>query len=634
MKKFVVIGSCLSGSIAKHLVKAGYTLLLAVNHLRIDAFNAFLKDSSALGAPKSYLDELVEKMAAGDDKAARRFRSRADNQSTEKLVELVNAIKSTDLIVFDNNYDLSSKTVQIEGDFGKIYTFSNFNRVEKGWLDLGFFDISRAGELYENFYCNLLALNPALDVVCIQYPTAGFVHNPLQQQRVQRARITSTQLFKFNGDVFPLVEMPKNFLSDKGAHYFSEHVYKIYADCIDRLVNGEKLPFDPAHEISFSKLEAFATGASIIETYNQAATSKSRTQNQNPYNNLPDRQLWKKAVAERYPLAIDQLYDGKFEINREHRVATCGSCFAQHIGRRMRTRGFNYFDVEKAPQTLPENQHIANGYGIYSARYGNVYTSRQLLQLTRRALGELVLDEVWALPANDKGEIRYVDPFRPNLHPGGFDTPEQVLEEQRNHLARVRELFASMQVFIFTMGLTECWYNKQTGAAYPIAPGVTAGKFDPASHCFKNLSYEEIIADMRVFIELLRSFNPGCKILLTVSPVPLTATAENTHVLVATMRSKSILRAVTSSLYEQYDFVDYFPSYEIIMSHPFRGMFFQNNLRTIHEQGVDFVMSHFFAVHGDGDKESSVECSEENEDFCDEVFLDLQNRATQDTRSK
>jgi len=91
---------------------------------------------------------------------------------------------------------------------------------------------------------------------------------------------------------------------------------------------------------------------------------------------------------------------------------------------------------------------------------------------------------------------------------------------------------------------------------------------------------------------------------------------------------------VTSSLYEQYDFVDYFPSYEIIMSHPFRGMFFQNNLRTIHEQGVDFVMSHFFAVHGDGDKESSVECSEENEDFCDEVFLDLQNRATQDTRSK
>ena len=634
MKKFVVIGSCLSGSIAKELVKVEYSLLLAVGHLRIDAFNAYLKDSSELGAPKIYLDKLVGKMAAGDDKSEKKFRLRAGNQSTEKLAELVDAIKSADLIIFDNNYDLSSNLVQVKGDLGQIYNFSNLNLVDKDWLSFGLLDITKAGEIYENLYSNLLTLNPALDVIFIQYPTSGFVHNPLQQQRVQRSRITSTQLFKFNGDVFPLVEMPKNFLSDKGEHYFSEHVYKIYADCIDRLVNGEKLPFDPAHEISFSKLEAFATGASIIETDNQAVPSKSRSQDQNPYKNLPDRQLWKKAVAERYPLTIEQLYDGKFEINREHRVATCGSCFAQHIGRRMRMRGFNYLDVEKAPQTLPENQHIANGYGIYSARYGNVYTSRQLLQLTRRALGELVLDEVWALPANDKGEIRYVDPFRPNLHPGGFDTPEQVLEEQRNHLARVRELFASMQVFIFTMGLTECWYNNLTGAAYPIAPGVTAGKFDPAIHAFKNLSYEEIILDMREFIELLRSLNPNCKILLTVSPVPLTATAENTHVLVATMRSKSILRAVTSSLYDRYDFVDYFPSYEVIMSHPFRGMFFQNNLRTIHEQGVDFVMSHFFAVHGDGDKESSVECSEENEDFCDEVFLDIQNRATQATRSK
>jgi hypothetical protein len=629
MKNFVVIGSCLSGSVAKHLVELGYSLLLAVDHLRIDAFNAFLKDASALGAPKGYLDTLVGKMAAGDDKSEKRFRRRAISQSTEKLVELVDAIKSADLIVFDNNYDLSSKLVQIEGDLGQKYTFSNFNRVENEWFNLGLFDISSAGEVYEKFYNSLLALNPALKPIFIQYPVSGFIHNPMQQQRVQRARNTSSQLGNYKGAVFPLIEMPKHCLSEKGEHYFVEHVYKIYADSIDRLIMGELLPFDPACEINFSKLEAFAAGTSISVTEAETALSKLRPQDINPYKNLPDRQFWKKAVAERYPLAIDQLYDGKFEITRQHRVATCGSCFAQHIGRRMRTRGFNYLDVENAPQTLPVSQHIANGYGIYSARYGNVYTSRQLLQLARRALGEFVLDEVWALPANDKEEIRYVDPFRPNLHPGGFETPEQVLEEQRSHLAKVRELLTSMEVFIFTMGLTECWYNKQTGAAYPIAPGVTAGEFDPAIHAFKNLSYEEIMADMREFIELVKSINPACKMLLTVSPVPLTATAENTHVLVATMRSKSILRAVTSSLYEQYDFVDYFPSYEIIMSHPFRGMFFQNNLRTIHEQGVDFVMSHFFAVHGAEDDESGLTCDEGNEDFCDEVFLDLENRVTQ-----
>ena len=629
MKKFVVIGSCLSGSVAKHLIESGYYLLQAVDHLRIDGFNGFLKDSSAFGAPKSYLDDLVGKIAAGGDKSEIKFRRRAASQTTEKLTELVDSIKYANFIVFDNNYDLSSKLVQIEDSQGRKYNFSNFNRMEKEWINLGLFDIARAGEVYENFYNSLLALNPTLKSIFIQYPVSGFVDNSLQQQRVQRARYTSEQLYSYKGNVFPLVEMPKYCLSEKGTHYFSDHVYKTYASCIDRLVNGEQLPFDPAREISFTKLEAFAMGASIIDTEIQVVSRKSRPHDQNPYKNLPDRQFWKKAVSERYPLAIDQLYDGKFEINREHRVATCGSCFAQHIGRRMRMRGFNYLDVEKAPKSLSESQHIANGYGIYSARYGNVYTSRQLLQLARRALGEFDFDEVWALPANNKGEIRYVDPFRPNLHPGGFDTPEQVLEEQRNHLAKVRDLFASMEVFIFTMGLTESWYNKQTGAAYPIAPGVTAGEFNPAIHGFQNLSYEEIILDMRQFIELLRSFNPNCKILLTVSPVPLAATAENTHVIIATMRSKSILRAVTTSLYDQYDFVDYFPSYEVIMSHPFRGMFFQNNMRTIHEQGVDFVMSHFFNVHGAGDDEPGLTCAEGNEDFCDEVFLTLENKTTQ-----
>lgn len=634
MKKFVVIGSCLSGSVAKHLVGLGYTLLHAAHHLRIDAFNAYLRDSTAFGAPQAFLDALVDKMAAGDDESMMRFRRRTISQSAEKLVELVDAIKSADLIVFDNNYDLSSKIVQIESDLSQRYTFSNLNRVEKKWLKLGLFDVSRSGELYQDFYVNLLTLNPALDVVFIQYPVTGFVENTLQQQRVQRARITSSQLDNYKGDVFPLVEMPKHCLTEKGAHYFSNHVYKIYAECIDRIVNGEQLPFDPAHEIFFSKLEAFATGDLNIETDSQVVASKQLSQDHNPYDNLPERQFWKKAVAERYPLAIDQLYDSKFEITRQHLVATCGSCFAQHIGRRMRMREFNYLDVEKAPQSLPEVQHIANGYGIYSARYGNVYTSRQLLQLVRRAHSKLVFDEVWSLPANDKGEIRYVDPFRPNLHPGGFESPEQVLEEQRSHLAKVRELFATMEVFIFTMGLTECYYNKQTGAAYPIAPGVTAGRFDPALHGFKNLSYDEIVVDMREFIDLLRSFNPACKILLTVSPVPLTATAENTHVLVATMRSKSILRAVTSSLYDEYDFVDYFPSYEIIMSHPFRGMFFENNLRTIYEQGVDFVMSHFFAAHDVENNKTSLTCAVENEDFCDEVFLDLENLAAQKSCSK
>ena len=39
---------------------------------------------------------------------------------------------------------------------------------------------------------------------------------------------------------------------------------------------------------------------------------------------------------------------------------------------------------------------------------------------------------------------------------------------------------------------------------------------------------------------------------------------------------------------------DYFPSYEIINSPPFQGVFFEANRRNVNHNGVDFVMRTFF----------------------------------------
>ncbi len=82
-----------------------------------------------------------------------------------------------------------------------------------------------------------------------------------------------------------------------------------------------------------------------------------------------------------------------------------------------------------------------------------------------------------------------------------------------------------MDVFIFTMGLTEAWIDKRNGRVYPTAPGTIAGSFDPKIHAFHNFSYNEIYDDFLEFLELVRNWNPGFRVILTVSPVPLTATA-------------------------------------------------------------------------------------------------------------
>jgi hypothetical protein len=174
------------------------------------------------------------------------------------------------------------------------------------------------------------------------------------------------------------------------------------------------------------------------------------------------------------------------------------------------------------------------------------------------------------------------------------------------------------------MGLTEGWENNQDGTMFAVAPGTVAGTYDPSRHVFRNLRAAEISADMLAFWERLRTVNPRARVLLTVSPVPLAATATQNHVLVATTYSKSVLRAVAGELAEDIDDIYYFPSYEIISSHPARGMFFEPDLRNVNLFGVNFVMTNFFsgplAVEFGGQPATARE--HDLELICDEEKLD------------
>ena len=98
----------------------------------------------------------------------------------------------------------------------------------------------------------------------------------------------------------------------------------------------------------------------------------------------------------------------------------------------------------------------------------------------------------------------------------------------------------------------------------------------------------------------MQAYNPDLRFLVTVSPVPLTATATDEHVLVATTYSKSVLRSVAGALAMEFADIDYVPSYEIIASPWSKGAFYESNLRTVTAEGVSSVMRVFFAEHGMG----------------------------------
>lgn len=319
--------------------------------------------------------------------------------------------------------------------------------------------------------------------------------------------------------------------------------------------------------------------------------TKKQHSTDHPYRHQPKKAFWRNVVQDTYPLDIGEWYSKKFTLENK-RIATAGSCFAQHIGRELREKGFNYVDVEPAPDFLNKAHWLDFGYGMYSARYGNVYTPRQLLQLTQRALGEFSpLEAAWKL---DTG---FVDPFRPTIEPEPFSSIDEVEIHRQHHLKSVAGLFEVSDVFVFTLGLTEAWLSIQDGAVFPVCPGTAGGEFDSSKYKFINLSYPEIRKDMEDFFTRVRQINPKMHFLLTVSPVPLMATATDHQVIVATMYSKSVLRAVAGFLADKYAYVDYFPSYEIISSHVMRGQFYNPDMRSVAHVGVDHVMKQFFKEH-------------------------------------
>ena len=314
----------------------------------------------------------------------------------------------------------------------------------------------------------------------------------------------------------------------------------------------------------------------------------------NPYKELPKSAFWKTGVTQENPYGINNIYKKKFAIRPNTQIATAGSCFGQHVGSFLKKSGYEVIDEEQAPPGLPDKLHQKYGFSLYSARYGNIYTVKQLLQLAQEVAGERKPENyIW------KKNGKYFDALRPAVEPQGHDTEQEVIDHRDFHIERVKDVFTKMNLFIFTLGLTEMWVHKESGTVYPTAPGTICGEFNENIYEFKNAQFQEIINDFNKFQATVRKIrsNKPFNILLTVSPVPLTATASGRHVLVSTVHSKSILRAVAGQLSSKKKNIDYFPSFEIVNNPRLHSTTFKENLRSVRDETVTMVMKHFSKEH-------------------------------------
>lgn len=271
-------------------------------------------------------------------------------------------------------------------------------------------------------------------------------------------------------------------------------------------------------------------------------------------------------------------------ITRDTRIASLGSCFAREIKRRLLQRGFTYI-AEEAHH--PAAVHASAAW----ERVYNTFCMRQIFEYTFAEWAPAV--RWWQAPRS--GKIQ--DPYRRVIL---YESRAEAEADFERHRACSRRALASAELLIITLGLTEIWQDGQDGAviSLPAGPYVNEGG-EMGRYEFRVSRTAENLANLERIHALMARYNPGCRILVTISPVHLWATfRRDADIFSASCNSKSTLRAAADEFAAAHDNVFYFPAFEMATIYqPLVGRtWFAAGRENFHvnKATVKFIMNHFF----------------------------------------
>ena len=248
-------------------------------------------------------------------------------------------------------------------------------------------------------------------------------------------------------------------------------------------------------------------------------------------------------------------------------ILAVGSCFAQYIAQHLRRRR----------RRMRINDGMNCNVLAYGAGFVNTFTLRQQFE--------------WAFGLREiEGSTLFVE-HGENQH----ELPGIKLMETTPTVRQVtRQLIESTDAFILTLGLSEVWYERESGDVFFGA--VPSDVYDEERHAFRVTTVEENRANLFALYRLLRARKPDSPIIFTLSPVPLTATFRPVSCLTANCVSKAVLRVAVDELLREVDddpLLYYWPSYEIVTDFfgPDRG--YNEDRRHVSPEVVGAIMALF-----------------------------------------
>lgn len=247
--------------------------------------------------------------------------------------------------------------------------------------------------------------------------------------------------------------------------------------------------------------------------------------------------------------------EGGKKIGFQRAVLSIGSCFSTMIGDKLAERKF----------------HVLNN------PFGTVFNPVSMAQLMEDALLEMPINTDMIL-IRDGLYLHFG--MHSDVAAYSVDSLERLIHKKQQH---TRQVLESASHLLITFGTSFVYEFGESGQI------VANCHKQPASLFEKRLLHpDEIQKAFSSFFNILKEINPDIEVVLTVSPVRHTKDGIPENQL-----SKSILRLAAHDLSETYDFVTYFPSYEIMIDELRDYRFYKEDMIHPSAQAEEFIWERF-----------------------------------------
>lgn len=244
-----------------------------------------------------------------------------------------------------------------------------------------------------------------------------------------------------------------------------------------------------------------------------------------------------------------------FQLNYDSRIMSLGSCFAEHMGRRLSSHLFNI---------------ISNSFGIVYHPLALANSLKRLISAKAYVVDELLLHNALYHSLDHHGEFS-----KPNV--------DVALENINQQLEKGAKQLEQADVLYITFGTSWGYFHleKNTWAA-------NCHKIPQQAFRKQLTSSEEMVSAWQELIKELLKKNAALQLVLTVSPVRhIKDGLENNQV------SKANLRLLCAGLEESFAQVHYFPAYEIMQDDLRDYRFYEADLIHPNQMAQDYIWNYF-----------------------------------------